>query len=101
LLAARPHASRSKQRPDIGAAFRASLANEQRLKIGEPHIIGPELRVDLLVGENLDRAGHPLPSRRKMPLITDRTRECDLTAIDGICLLRCADAKTSIGKEIF
>jgi hypothetical protein len=65
----------------------AGLADGQWLKIGQPDLIGPAVRVDLLVGENLYRAAlarQPLPSRRKMPLITDRTRECDLTAIDRI-----------------
>jgi hypothetical protein len=46
LLAARPHAGRLKQRPDIRAAFPASLANEQRLKVGQPDVIRPAVRID-------------------------------------------------------
>jgi hypothetical protein len=35
------HTRRLKQRPDIGAPVAADLADEQRLKIGEPDMIGP------------------------------------------------------------
>jgi hypothetical protein len=42
----RSHPHRSEQRPDIGAVFPASLANEQRLQIGQPDVIGPAIRAD-------------------------------------------------------
>jgi len=35
-----------KQRPDIGAAVAASLADKQRLEIREPNVIGPTVSVD-------------------------------------------------------
>ena len=33
-------------RPDLGAALAAGLADEERLDVGEPHVIRPSIRAD-------------------------------------------------------
>jgi hypothetical protein len=55
------------KRSDIGAAMAARLADEQRLQIGQPDLIGPAVPVDLLmvralVGRAIDR--QPTAARR-------------------------------------
>jgi hypothetical protein len=55
---------RFEQRPYIGAAPPARLADEQRLKIGQPDLIGPAVPIDLdMVRAFVVRAVDPQSSR--------------------------------------
>ena len=68
------------ERPDIGAAVAAGLAGELRLKIGQPHVIGPSVCADR---DRMTAAVVCAVNQQAAHAGRAHFRECDFLRADG------------------